>query len=153
MTNIHARHFVLTSFYDALVTFVSDKVTWRPLQPVLSTGSEHQGQTSISDLNQNSGFTCIFSSGMKEKSVPRITVWHHDASPSDAKLCPEGDRFVDQYLTLILHSYGCRHLILIKFTLKYSAFTLTIFNLTSFLTFMWRRALRPSYVTSITTNG
>ena len=34
----------LTSFPDILLTFVSDQVTWRPLQPVLSTGSEHQGQ-------------------------------------------------------------------------------------------------------------
>ena len=34
----------LTSFPDALVTFVSDRDMWRPLQPVLSTGPEHQGQ-------------------------------------------------------------------------------------------------------------
>ena len=30
------------------------------------TGSEHQGQTSISDPDQNLGFTCIFSSSMQE---------------------------------------------------------------------------------------
>ena len=34
---------------------------------MLCTGSEHQGQTSISDIDQNLGFTCIFSSGMQEK--------------------------------------------------------------------------------------
>ena len=31
-----------------------------------TTGSEHQGQNSISDPDQNLGFTCIFSSGMQE---------------------------------------------------------------------------------------
>ena len=33
---------------------------------MLSTGSEHQGQNSISDPDQNLGFSCIFSSGMQE---------------------------------------------------------------------------------------
>ena len=33
---------------------------------VRTTGLEHQGQTSISDPDQNLGFTCIFSSGMEE---------------------------------------------------------------------------------------
>ena len=42
--HIHVSHFVLTSFPDVLVTFVSDQVTCRPLQPMLSTGSEQQGQ-------------------------------------------------------------------------------------------------------------
>ena len=42
------------------MTFVSDQVTLRPLQPMLSTGSEHQGQDGISDPDQNLGFTCIF---------------------------------------------------------------------------------------------
>ena len=42
--HIHVSHFVLTSFSDALVTFVSDQVTCCTLQPVLSTGSEQQGQ-------------------------------------------------------------------------------------------------------------
>ena len=64
--HIHVSHFVLTSFSDALVTFVSDQVTWRPLRPMLSTGSEHQGQNSISDPDQNLGFSCIFSSGVQE---------------------------------------------------------------------------------------
>ena len=45
----YVRHFVLTSLYGALVTCVSDHVTWRPLQPILSTGSEHQGQNIRSD--------------------------------------------------------------------------------------------------------
>ena len=37
---------------------------------MLSTGSEQQGQNSISDPDQNLGFTCtcIFSSGMQEHS-------------------------------------------------------------------------------------
>ena len=30
------------------------------------TGSEHQGQNSMSDPGQNLGFTCIFSSGAQE---------------------------------------------------------------------------------------
>ena len=41
----HSRPpFFLTSFYGALVTCVSDHVTWRPLQPILNTGPEHQDQ-------------------------------------------------------------------------------------------------------------
>ena len=47
-----------------------------------------------------------------EKSVPRVTVWHHEAPPTDdAKIRPEGqicrsvphthDRF------FFLHTYGC----------------------------------------------
>ena len=35
---------------------------------VRTTGSEHQGQNSISDPDQNLGFTCIFSSGVQECS-------------------------------------------------------------------------------------
>ena len=46
---------------------------------VRTTGSEHQGQNSISDPDQycsdpdqNLGFTCIFSSGMQELSVTSL---------------------------------------------------------------------------------
>ena len=49
-----------------------------------------------------------------EKFVPRVTVWHHKALPSDANLLPSGqilksvphthDRF------FFLHTYGCRHM-------------------------------------------
>ena len=35
---------------------------------VRTTGSDHQGWTSISDPDQNLGFTCIFSSGMQENN-------------------------------------------------------------------------------------
>ena len=35
---------------------------------VRTTGSEHQDQNSISDPDQNFGFTCIFSSGVQEKN-------------------------------------------------------------------------------------
>ena len=71
MPLIHVSHFVLTSFSGALVTFVTDQVTRRPLQPILSTGSEQQGQnirvrTVFSDPDQIFGFTCIFSPGMQE---------------------------------------------------------------------------------------
>ena len=41
-----------------------------------------------------------------EKSVSRVTVWHHEALPSDAKLYPR-DRFLDQYLTLMIDSFSC----------------------------------------------
>ena len=44
MPHIHVSHFVLTSFSDTLVTFVSDQVRRRPLQPILSRGSEQRGQ-------------------------------------------------------------------------------------------------------------
>ena len=33
---------------------------------VRTTGSEHQGQNSIYDPDQNLGFSCVFSSGMQE---------------------------------------------------------------------------------------
>ena len=33
-----------------------------------------------------------------EKSVPRVTVWHHEALR---------DRFVDQYLKLMIDSFSC----------------------------------------------
>ena len=36
-----------------------------------------------------------------DKSVPRVTVWHHKSPLSDAKLFPS-DRFVNQYLTLMI---------------------------------------------------
>ena len=38
---------------------------------IRTTESEYQGQNSISDPDQNLGFTCIFSSGMQE-----LTMWH-----------------------------------------------------------------------------
>ena len=41
-----------------------------------------------------------------EKSVPRDTVWHHEAPLSDAKLDPR-DRFADQYLKLMIDSFSC----------------------------------------------
>ena len=34
-----------------------------------------------------------------ENSVPRVTVWHHEAPPRD--------RFVDQYLKLMIDSFSC----------------------------------------------
>ena len=40
-----------------------------------------------------------------DKSVPRITVWHHEAAPSDAK--QSRDRFVCSYLTLMIDSFSC----------------------------------------------
>ena len=43
-------------------------ITTNAKHRVRTTGSEHQGQTSISDPDQNRGFTCIFSSGMQETS-------------------------------------------------------------------------------------
>ena len=66
MPHIHVSHFVLTSLSDALVTFVSDQVTTNVKHRVRTTGSEHQGQNSISDPDQNLGYSCIFSSGMQE---------------------------------------------------------------------------------------
>ena len=57
MLHIYANHFVFDIIFWCSC-FASDQVTWPPLQPVLSRGSEHQGQMSISDPDQNSGFTC-----------------------------------------------------------------------------------------------
>ena len=59
MPHIHVSHFVLTSFSDSLVKIVSEQVT-SPLQPMLSTGSEHQGRTSISDPVQNLDLLVFF---------------------------------------------------------------------------------------------
>ena len=69
MPHIHVSHFVLTSFSDGLVTLVSDQVTTIVGHRVRTTGSEHQCQESISDPDQNRGFTCIFSAGMQEYVV------------------------------------------------------------------------------------
>ena len=77
MPHIHVSYFVLTSFSGSLVTFVSYLVTRHPLQPMLSTGSEHQGQNSISDPHQNLGFTCIFSSGMQEFLFLCLPIVYH----------------------------------------------------------------------------
>ena len=41
-----------------------------------------------------------------DKSVPRVTDWHPKSPLSDAKLFPS-DRFVNQYLTLIIGSFSC----------------------------------------------
>ena len=68
MPLIHVSHFVLTSFSDAFVTFVSEPATTNVKHSFRTTGLEHQGQNSISDPDQNFGFTCIFSSGMQENS-------------------------------------------------------------------------------------
>ena len=40
-----------------------------------------------------------------DKSVPRVTVWHHEALQSDAKQLPEG--FVHPCLTLMTDSFSC----------------------------------------------
>ena len=40
-----------------------------------------------------------------DKSVPRVTVWHHSAEPCDAKNSDPRDRFVFPYLTLMSDSY------------------------------------------------
>ena len=72
MPHIHVSHFVLTSFSDALVTFFRDQVTsitTNVKHSVRTTGSEHQGQTSISNPDFNLGFACIFSSGMQEEFI------------------------------------------------------------------------------------
>ena len=62
MPHIHVSHFVLTSFSDALVTFVINQVstiTTNVKHRFRTTGSEHQGQNSISDSDQNLGFTVL----------------------------------------------------------------------------------------------
>ena len=40
-----------------------------------------------------------------DKSVPRVTIWHHSAEPRDAKTMAHWDRFVHPYLTLMSDSY------------------------------------------------
>ena len=72
MPLIHVSNFVLTSFSDALVTSLRPSnvtsITTIVKHRVRTPGLEHQGQNSISDPDQNLGLTCIFSSGMQEKS-------------------------------------------------------------------------------------
>ena len=41
-----------------------------------------------------------------DKSVPRVTVWHHSAEPRDAKIMTLGTDFVRPYLTLMSDSYS-----------------------------------------------
>ena len=81
---------------------------------------------------------------IEKKSVPRVTVWHHQALLSGDKLYPR-DRFFNQYLTLMIDSFsctflGCQHRIRIKFTSKYSAFASAILILTSFFYVLSRHA-------------
>ena len=39
-----------------------------------------------------------------EKSVLKVTVWHHEAVMPN---CDPRDRFLDQYLTLMIDSFSC----------------------------------------------
>ena len=64
MPLIHVSHFV-SDTRDV----VSDQFTTPVKHRVRTTGLEYQGQNSISDPDQNLGFTCIFSSGMQESSL------------------------------------------------------------------------------------
>ena len=41
-----------------------------------------------------------------DKCVQRVTVWHHEALPSDANSDPS-DRFVHSHLTQIIDSFPC----------------------------------------------
>ena len=41
-----------------------------------------------------------------DKSVPRVTVWHHSAEPRDTKSNAPWGRFVHPYLTLMSESYN-----------------------------------------------
>ena len=62
---------------------------------MLSTGSEqqgleHQGQNTISDPDQNLGFTCTFSSGMQEHIANRVSGYFllkggHSATETELK--------------------------------------------------------------------
>ena len=74
--HIHVSHFVLTPMSDALVTFACysrpsyvTSITTNVKHEARTTGSEHKGKNSISDPDQNLGFTCIFSSGMQEQML------------------------------------------------------------------------------------
>ena len=44
-----------------------------------------------------------------DKSVERVTVWHHEALSSDANSDPR-DRLVHPYLTLTIDSFSCTFL-------------------------------------------
>ena len=68
---------------------------------VRTTGLEQQGQNSISDPDQNLGFTCIFHQVCKKY-----------CSDTDAQNSDHWDRFVGPYLTLMSDSYNnmaCAH--------------------------------------------
>ena len=64
-----------------------------------------------------------------DKSVPRVTVWHHEALPSDAKQLPEGqvcpsvpstnDRF--SFLHIFVPTLELITILLRNFTLKYAS--------------------------------
>ena len=55
-----------------------------------------------------------------DKSVPRVTVWHHEALPSDAKQLPEGQicPFVPNTNDSFSCTFLCQHLNY-NFTLKF----------------------------------
>ena len=42
-----------------------------------------------------------------ENSVPRVTVWHHEAMPSDAKQWSRGTEFSYLHRTLMFDSFSC----------------------------------------------
>ena len=110
MPHIHISHFVLTSFSDALVTFICDQVTQRPLQPMLSTGSEQQGQnirvrtvfltlTKILDL-------LIFFHQVCKKLNTFINV--HVYSPRAGVEHPSGTKFSSQKKFFVTLPNNCR---------------------------------------------
>ena len=72
-----------------------------------------------------------------EKSVPRVTVWLCRVMPN----CDPRDRFVNQYLKLMIYSFSCTPMGadtngFIHIYLKYFAFMSAILILTSFNRFL-----------------
>ena len=73
---------------------------------MLSTGTEQQGQNSISDPGQNLGFTCIFSSGVQEKPSTSDNVEYLGAAPNLNLSKSEGEIGAGS-VVLLLHEVSC----------------------------------------------
>ena len=78
-----------------------------------------------------------------DKSVPRVTVWHHEALPSDAKQWPEGQICRSIPLTndrfFFLHTFLCKSLNKLQFYLKIRhTFTSAILFWRHFMALLWR---------------
>ena len=78
-----------------------------------------------------------------DKSVPRVTVWHHEALPSDAKQWPEGQIYRSMPLTndrfFFLHTFLCKSLNKLQFYLKIRhTLTSAILFWRHFMALLWR---------------
>ena len=83
LTLKYAKHSCLPFCFDIILWRSCDvrkrpcymtSITTNIKHRVKTPGSEHQGQTSISDPDQNLGCICILSSGVQESTIPLLPI-------------------------------------------------------------------------------